>query len=141
MKHIDEDRLLEYALNTIDDADERGEIESHLEECGECRSRLEIIGEDLDFIGSLKPDLNNAIPKTTTRKRKYLYGMIRAAALIVFGFVIGLAVSGGSERADVYVTPCYVRLSPPADSLGGFAESDATGSSMRYYERLKESAD
>lgn len=139
MKHIDGDKLLEYALETVSEVGERKEIERHLDDCPECRSQLKAIRDDLEFIGSLKPSLTEPKPEVSPRRKKYLYGIIRAAALIIFGFFIGLAVSGGSEPEDVYVTPCYVQLTPPADSLEGFAESDATGSSTHAYRKLMRS--
>jgi len=138
MKHIDDDWLLEYALETVSGTGERQEIERHIDDCSECRSRLETIRDDLNFIGSLRPRLTEPKAEILPRRKKYLYGIIRAVALIIFGFFIGLGVSGWGDEDEVYVTPCYVQLSPPADSLEGYAQSDATGGQFRHSGNLFE---
>ncbi len=133
MKHISEDNLLQYALETLSTAQEREEIETHLAECSDCRTALKKIQDDIHVISSVKPLMYNMeVPK---QKRRFVkrYAFLKVAALFLFGLFVGLGISGRTDQEIVFISPVYLYQSSPADSLFGYAIPDATQMSQSYY--------
>jgi hypothetical protein len=126
MNHINEDTLLKYVLEIIDDEHEYSDIKYHLTTCAECRTRLEKIQSDLDIIGDIKPAGSDIDLPVRQKRQNIFYPILRAAALIIFGIVIGYGAANLRKPDNVSVTPSYAILSPAPDSLVGVAVSDAT---------------
>lgn len=126
MKHLDEDLLLKYALELVEDKKEQGDIESHLSACSECRALLRELYSDMDVIGSIKPHRASLDLPVRKSGRIILYSIIRAAALIIFGIAIGYGAANLQSNEKVSVMPSYVAPVPAPDSLVGTAVSDAT---------------
>jgi predicted anti-sigma-YlaC factor YlaD len=126
MNHLNEDKLLEYLLETSTDTSERAKITEHLSACPECRRLLEDIRDDIEIIGGVRP-LRPVLRIPYRRvSRNLVYQALRIAALIIFGIAIG---SGGSKwisRQPATVSPAYVKLSPPPDSVSSYVVADAT---------------
>jgi hypothetical protein len=131
MHHINEDSLLKYALDIIDDDEEHSEIESHLATCPKCRGRLDIIRSDLDIIGNIEPSRTRLDLPVKRQRPNILYPLLRAAALIIFGIVIGYGAANLQKGEKVSVSPSYAILAPAPDSLAGVAVSDATEITLR----------
>ena len=137
MTHIHEDRLLEYALDTVEDGETRNGIESHIEECEECRAALARIRRDIEIIGGIAPDLAVAreIPTSASdmpesqvsgQRRGRLIPVARAAALILFGIAVGLGGASWFSEEPATVVPQYFQAGATHDTLYGYAVSDAT---------------
>jgi len=124
MKHISEDKLLEFALETCE-VSERPAIEEHLNKCAECREMLDRIRGDIELIGGIKPK-TGFVSQPIPVRRSILPGILRMAAVITIGFVLGYGSSSLTKSDPVCVSPSYERLSPPADSVAGYAIPDAT---------------
>jgi len=124
--HINEDKLLEYALKIVEDDEERMEIERHLKACQSCRSELKRALRDIDIISNIQ--LNHPVAATSTaqRKRSMLYPLFRAAALIIFGVAMGFGASSAwLVDKPTRVVPQYITLSSPADSISQYPVPDA----------------
>jgi len=136
MSHIDEDRLLAYALEILDRDSERDEVGAHLAGCAECRMRLEGVRRDVETIGSARPyghALRISNPKARGRR---VYAVIKAAAMIVLGVVVGLGASRLVHHPSAEVVPQYMVLSPPDDRSPGGAVGDVTELPQMYYHDL-----
>ncbi|MCP4583003.1 MAG: hypothetical protein GY839_15450 [candidate division Zixibacteria bacterium] len=135
MNHINEDKLLELALEISAGESERVEIETHVKNCPECREQLKAIQKDIEVIGSVRGHI--ALPKPAIhRKRPLTRAILKVAALFLFGFLTGLGISSWTNREPISVIPSYLKLSPPADSLTGRVVSDATQINREYYEQI-----
>lgn len=130
--HINDDKLIEYALEIIYDDTERAGMKEHLEACRPCRDRLKKLQDDIDVIGSIHPQRIIASTRGRSRMRRALYSMLRAAALIIIGVAIGFGASAWLEDEPAHVSYQYIALSPPADSIGTYVVSDATDISSSY---------
>ncbi len=136
MIHFNEDKLLEYALETSTDHAERAEIAEHLAICPECSTMLEVIRKDIEIIGSVRP-LQPVLRIPGLRAQSnFTYRALRIAALIVFGIAVGLGVSKWVYRQPAKVLPAYITLSPPPDSVNSYVVADATEISANYYEQI-----
>ncbi len=127
MIHISEDQLLEYALEACDE-NERLKIEEHIESCERCSEALNRIRQDIDLIGSIRPTKSPmAQPVPASQRGSFVSSLLRVAAILAIGFVIGYSTSSITRPDSIDIAPAYVQLSPPADSLAGYAPSDGTG--------------
>jgi hypothetical protein len=137
MIHIDEDRLLEYALE-ICPGTEKTEIAGHLAGCSRCGAELGRIQRDLQAIGGVRPRVRLTEMSGRRSRQTIVYSILRAAALIIFGIFIGYGASAWLYRAPAPVSPSYIRPSPPEDLLKGIAVSDATEVPLSYYQHILE---
>ena len=141
MTHINVDRLLKYALDIYSDDTERANIESHLEACFMCGQELERIRSDIRLLGSVRPEVHiSGVPERGQRQTVVL-SIIRAAALIIFGILIGFGASNWLHSVPAPVTPSYFKPSPPEDLPIGVTVSDATEISSSYFQRILEEVD
>jgi len=128
MIHINDDKLLKYALETLADAQEKSKLEDHLVSCQECQARFEEIHRDLGIIAGLRP----ARTSESSWMHRWIRSLIRIAALLVVGIVLGIGASPLLTNKTQGVSPCYVILSSPADSISQYAVPDATEISADY---------
>ena len=136
MNHIDDDKLLEYALELCSSDSERADIATHLAECQDCAAKYEKVRSDVGIIGSIRPsETYIGMPRHRSRQT-FVYATLRAAALITVGLIAGIGISSRSTVKHICVSPSYVIVSPPESSAGGCSASDATGISNFYYEKL-----
>jgi anti-sigma factor RsiW len=138
MIHINEDKLLQYALEVSPTDAERAVIAEHLATCSECSARLEELRKDIEIIGGIQPrkqELRMPVPRP---RHNHVYPIIRAAALFIFGIAVGFGASNWIHRQPAYISPAYLTLSPPPDSVSTQVVSDATEISKRYYEYVLE---
>jgi len=125
MNHPHDDDLLKFALELLDEDDAR-EIEDHVKTCRECHAKLARIREEATLLGSVQ--CAAAAPEFPRRRAKsrVLYVALRAAALLLIGFLAGYGTSNLTCPPPVNVIAASEKLSPPADSLTRYAFSDAT---------------
>ncbi len=136
--HINEDKLLQYALEVSPTDAERTAIAEHLAACSECSARLEELRKDIEVIGGIQPRRQELRMPGPRPRHNFVYPVIRAAALFIFGIVVGFGASHWIQRQPAYISPSYLTLSPPPDSIGTYVVSDATEISKRYYEYILE---
>lgn len=137
MIHIDDDRILEYALEICSDS-ERSEIAAHLAECSRCGAELGRIQNDLQAIGGVRPRVRLTGMSGRRSRQTIVYSILRAAALIVFGILVGYGASSWLHSVPAPVLPSYMKLSPPEDLPTRVAVSDATEIPSRYYQSILE---
>ncbi len=92
MNHLNEDTLLKLSLDLLE-GKEKAEALSHLSECGECREAFGKLKSETEAIGSFVPELPEAcyaLPEVKSVSRLWL---LRAAALLMIGFLSGYGVS------------------------------------------------
>lgn len=136
MNHLTDDQLLAYVLETIADDAEHTALAGHLEQCSECRARLERCRADVALIGGVRP-ARREISMPRPAQRPSAFGRaVRIAAIFVAGIAIGVIARDWTSDNPARVSPAYVKLSPPSDSLAGSAASDATGLPASFYREL-----
>jgi hypothetical protein len=126
MNHIDEDRLLNYALEAYPNDEERAVISGHLMECSECRGSLVKLRNDIKVIGSIRPRERYIRLPGPIKRSPLKYSILKAAALIIIGILIGIGLSNFIYQSKPSVAPMRIKISPPGDSVGRYAVSDAT---------------
>jgi hypothetical protein len=138
MTHNSEDELLGYALEVIASDEERATIAAHLAVCSECRMRLDNLRKDIETIGGVRPR-QPVLRIPNPRPREVVtYTILRTAALIVVGILVGFGASKGVHHEPEFMSSGYVTLLPPTDSLRACTVSDATEIPLHYYEQLLE---
>jgi hypothetical protein len=138
MTHNSEDELLRYALEVIANEEERASMAAHLTVCSECRVRLEDLRKDIQIVGGVRPRRRVLLIPNSRPREVVAYTILRTAALIILGSLVGFGASKGVHRELEFVSSGYVTLSPPTDSLTPYAVSDATDVPAHYYVRLLE---
>jgi anti-sigma factor RsiW len=148
MTHKNEDELLAFALDVVAAEKERAGIAAHLECCPECLARMESIRADIGTIAGVRPCSSAA---AALEKRPHAsaarasargphqfpgYALLRAAALVAVGVIVGFGAGSRAHREPVFVSPAYVEASAPAASTEASAVSDATDIPAEYYEQL-----
>ncbi len=136
MIHPDDDKLLDYALEIHSDELSDIEITDHLAACPGCRTRLENLRRDIDIIGGIRPNRPMLTMTTPRRLSDLLYQAVRVAALILLGMAVGYSASNWIHNRSALVSPAYITLSPPPDSLGNCPVPDAMELSQAYYENI-----
>ena len=135
MKHIEEDQLTAYALDTLESESERQEIAAHLASCEDCRLRLGSIEADVRLMSNIRPRSGDLRMPSPRRHGRPWVQWLRTAAILVTGISIGYGASMIGRTEPAPVSPAFVQLLPPADSVLGTAALDATGVSAEYYKR------
>ena len=107
MMHIDEDKLLRFALGIHDNVSEEEKIKSHLADCDECRTAFVKLKEELDFMGSIRGDMAPPqIPMLHARK-SFFPALLRTAAMLAIGIFAGLGIARIEKAEPIYVVPAY----------------------------------
>jgi hypothetical protein len=126
MNHINEDKLLEHALDLVIDITERDVIETHLAECPDCRASLMRAKNDIGIISSVRPRLPQLSSPNHKKEARLLWPLLRAAALIAFGISVGYGASTWTHKERPCITPSYMTFESSEVAAAGYAVSDAT---------------
>jgi len=138
MKHRNEDELLAFALDVVASEEGRVGIAEHLEACPECRARLENIKADIGTIAAVRPTCSvSQVPRSLPRSYS-TYSILRAAALVAVGVVVGFGAASRFNREPVFVSTAYVETSSREAPAGASAASDATAVPDAYYDEIAE---
>jgi anti-sigma factor RsiW len=125
--HVTEDDLLKFALEACDDSEAKT-ISEHLAACDTCRERLAHLRDDIAAIDGVRPKMERIpLPRRQFRSSAWR-AVARMAAVLVIGFVSGMAVSRWACRCPVTVVPQYSAITassmaettpaPPVDLAG-----------------------
>ena len=144
ISHPNEDQLLKLVLELLD-ADEIRQIKEHLSECEPCRQRLEELRHQTEMIGSIEPEIDREYYPLPVIKRFRTVTLFKAAALIIFGFLVGYGDSQFSQTEPVNVVPQRIQVTSDEGSVTDFTvcESvDLTGNTgWRTYQSFLDSLD
>ena len=91
MNHINDDLILKYALETLDEK-EVNFIENHFTDCDECRESLNEIQNEIDLICSFNPEMGETTFSIPKEKAK-LNNWVKWVALLLIGFIAGYSTS------------------------------------------------
>ncbi len=119
MKHLDDDKLLELALE-LPDEEEAILLKEHLSGCQTCREKYEAIKSRSEIIGSFDPVIENASYPLPQRSGRTLNVFMKAAAILIAGFAAGYFTSQVSQPQSYYVIGQDLTVNTPADTLAGF---------------------
>jgi hypothetical protein len=104
--HVTEDELLKFALETCNDVEAQA-ISEHVAVCDACRERLAHLRGDVAAIAGVRPEAERIpLPFRSYRPNAWR-AVARMAAVLLIGFVSGLAVSRWVCRCPVTVVPQY----------------------------------
>jgi len=132
MTHLNEDQLLEYALEIYADEKKRRETEAHLRECPQCRTLLSKIKSELEFIGSIRPRVTEYLMPFPKQRESFLTALLRTAALLILGACLGFGIAGINRPESVCVMPAYNIAGAPAALEYGPIVSEATVVRISY---------
>lgn len=111
--HIAEDDLLKFALETCDDLEAQA-ISEHLAACDTCRERLAHLRGDIAAIAGVRPKME-CIPLPFHARRPSAWKAVaRMAAVLLIGFVSGVAVAHWACRCPATVVPQYSAITAGA---------------------------
>jgi len=118
MNHFDEDILLKYSLDILDE-NKALSIKNHLAECDACTSQLNEAKKQLQVIGSFDPMIENnnfLVPK----RNNALSVWLKRAAVLIIGFIAGYATSVLSQTDQVTVIAQNLITKSPTVSINDF---------------------
>lgn len=91
MTHPEADHLLGFVLDTLDTAEAR-RVTDHLSACPECRRAVERLRREVDTIASaVRSDPEGLVLPLPAPERPIGSALVRAAAVLVLGFLLGYA--------------------------------------------------
>jgi len=138
MTHKSEDELLKYSLELVANDEERAAIAVHLATCSECQMSLDRLLRDLEIIGSARSHQQALLMPHPRRRSIAAQGLLRTAALVVLGVLVGFGASMRVHREPALISSSYIAPAPPVDSVTAPAASDATDVPAHYYEQILE---
>ena len=116
MKHPDDDTLLKYTLETLED-DKAVQVKEHLRECIVCQEKIDRLNEEMRVIGGYESPLEPREYPLRLRRKGSFTGLFKAAAILTLGFISGYLVSEVSRgRLPVNVVP-QILVTKSAESL------------------------
>jgi anti-sigma factor RsiW len=93
MSHLTEDEILRHVMGLLDE-DESGGAARHLVECNTCQEIERAIRHDIDRLSGLRMDSSVMSPPLPMAYSSFrIPGWLRAAAILLIGFVSGVSVS------------------------------------------------
>ena len=123
MNHIDDDNLLKQALQLTDEEEEK-RLNDHILQCEKCHTRFDQIKHQIDIIGSVEPEIDIPVYPLPRAKRMSFSTWMRAAALLLLGFMMGYSVSQLSEPTDVNVIPQRLKIVSQSVSIAEFTSCE-----------------
>jgi hypothetical protein len=108
------------------ESNERVEIEAHLNNCAQCRAAYERLSRETAALGGLELDLPDKIyPLVRVNPSRNLM-WLKAAAILMIGFLAGFAASSYSQPDCVNVVPFTAHMQRPVVQTGAVScESEA----------------
>jgi len=120
MNHPDEDIVLKYHLDLLDESDGRA-LDDHLDACASCRERSLAVRREVAMIGSVDPELLAPdIGPPARRMGRWQIG-IRVAAILLIGLSVGYGYSRFFAPPEYRVVPSHHRPSAPSRAIDEFS--------------------
>ena len=109
MKHFDENTLLKYQLDLMEE-EELADVKNHLAFCETCKSKIDEIRAEIELISSYDPEIEDVYTPVNKKKNSYMVWIKRAAVLLI-GFVTGYSTSVFFQPDQVVVVGQYLNTS------------------------------
>jgi predicted anti-sigma-YlaC factor YlaD len=132
MIHIDEDLLLKYALQLLEDK-EQTKIQEHLIKCDQCKKHYESIKSDIELIGSIELDVEQEVIPLPKKKLKITKQWIRAAAILIIGFFIGYITANLAHPVKVEVVKQKLLTKTILYPIESFRTCEQVDLDAKYY--------
>lgn len=110
-RHIGQDTLLKFALETLE-APAKTRVQTHLEGCSRCRKELGEIQGTMQTIEGVEVELPLEIPPLPAARPRSMFWM-RAAAILLVGFLLGFAASESRRSPTVAVVQQQILTRSP----------------------------
>jgi hypothetical protein len=123
--HLSDDTLLQCCLNLLEPVEVRL-ADEHIKVCDSCRKRYEVIQAETLLLGTVRGDAPAPPLPARSYSSVFMRTLLRAAALLLLGFLTGFGTSRWTTREPINVVPSYLLTQPPADSVAAIAAEDAT---------------
>ena len=120
MKHIEEDTILKFLLELLDD-EEYKIVNDHITECEICNTILNELKKQNELIASYNPEVQNSYIPVFKKKKHYSIWLKRAAVLLI-GFLLGYSTSLLLQPEKVMVVEQYLITKSPQVVSSGFIE-------------------
>ena len=131
MKHPDDDSLLKSVLELLDEH-EASELKNHLRQCDDCRKRFERLRREMNIISSIEPKINQqTFPLPRSNNITYVT-LMKAAALLIIGFMAGYGVSHLSSPECVNAVGHQLKPSAPPESLMRYAACESVDMAVNF---------
>ena len=124
MNHLDIDTLLKFALELVEHQESQ-QIQEHLSQCDRCRAELDKIRYQTNIIGSVDPEIDPPRYPLPKAQRISFLPVIKAAALVLLGFAVGVGTANLSQPEQVNVVPQRIELSSPQSSAAAFTSCES----------------
>ena len=124
MNHIDNDTLLKFVLELLDDQENK-RIQEHLSQCERCRATLENTQRQIDIIGSIDPEIDALHYPLPRAQHISFLPVLKAAALVLIGFVVGVGTANLHQPEQVNVVPQHIELSSPQSPAAAFTSCES----------------
>ncbi len=131
MKHPDDDNLLKSVLQLLDEHEE-SELKNHLLQCDDCRARFERLRRETDIIGSIEPEIEKQIYPLPRATRITYVTFLKAAALLLIGFMAGYGTSYLSPPECINVVGYQLKTSAPPESLTRYAACESVDMAVNF---------
>jgi hypothetical protein len=93
MNHPDEDTLLKFVLEVLD-ASEARDLKSHVDACASCRRTCNTLERQVRQMGAVSfPVETPDLPLPQAPRRSSAMFILRAAAVLIVGFILGYATA------------------------------------------------
>lgn len=123
MKHLEDDELQKSVLQLLDEHEER-QLQEHLLQCDDCRTRFDLLRQQTEIIGSLEPEIEQPDYPLPRAKRAAYIGLLKVAALLLIGFLVGFGVSELSRPVHVNVVQQQLDIPTPSISVTRYASCE-----------------
>ncbi|MDP8206765.1 MAG: hypothetical protein P9L92_08900 [Candidatus Electryonea clarkiae] len=116
MKHPDDDTILKLSLDLLDDDDTKN-IKSHISRCDECGKKHQKATDDIELIGSFELPVKSKIIPLPRSRHHLLRTVLKAVAILVFGFITGYSVSELTHESYINVVPHHPEVEATRGSV------------------------
>ena len=101
MKHLDDDTIYNLFLELLDDS-ESAKAKAHIKHCEECANNFQKISNQINFIGSYNPIIENDYnPLKKDTSSHFLW--LKRAAIIILGVFLGYSASDFIEDEEIII--------------------------------------
>jgi hypothetical protein len=104
MTHPNDDRLLEFVLQTLEES-EYSVVRAHLLECEQCRDLQRKLQSQVERLGSIDMQIDMAEPSRLPGTPRQFVAAWRWAAVLAAGFLVGFLTARLSDNAHPIAVP------------------------------------
>jgi len=132
MDHINEDQILKFVLELLED-EENTIVNEHISNCLECREEYKKILSDIDELKSLRPEIPVPAFNLPAKKNRKFMKIVRVAAVLLIGFSLGYVTSANTKSCEVNVVGQYTIAKAPDHDFGRAVFCDGIDTDLGSY--------